>query len=137
MKGKWSLALLGLLGLLALLFGGGLSEGRETSPADTESYRKTMEAEVISLLSEVEGVSEVSVLLTLEAGESSLFAEDEGGYLTVGGDGLLIEKRPPRVAGVAVVCRGGGDARVRETVKALLSASLGIGTHRVVIAEKN
>ncbi len=135
MKGKWSLALLGLLGILALLFGGGLGEGQETA-ADTEGYRKVMEAEVASLLSEVEGVSEVSVLLTLEAGESSLFAEDEGGYLTVGGDGLLIEKRPPRVAGVAVVCRGGGDARVQETVKALLSASLGIGTHRVVIAEK-
>ncbi len=138
MKGKWSLLLLLLLGL-ALLLVGGLSGGsRETdAAADTEDYRARLTAEVEALLSEVRGVGDVRVLLTLEAGESRVYAEGAtGGTLTAGGEGILVESRPPRVLGVAVVCTGGGDPAVREEITSLLASSLGIGTHKVKVSPK-
>ena len=120
-----------------MLFGGGLfPEGEGVSP-DSEDYRTALAAEVTALCREVRGVGEVTVLLTLEVGESYSYAENaSGGYITAGGSGLLLESRPPRVAGVAVVCDGGGDPAVCEEIKALLSAALGIGTHKVRVTAK-
>ncbi len=135
MKGKWTLALLGVLGLALLILGGG--GGEEEAPTlGAEEYRAALTAEVRALCGEVRGVGEVSVLLTLEAGESHIYAEGERGYITAGGEGLLIESRPPRVAGVAVVCDGGSDPTVRETLTEMLAAALGIGVHRVKVTAK-
>lgn len=134
MKGKGALLLLLLAGLLLLLLGGRTPEEEERF--DSEAYRTALTAEVAALCREVGGVGEVSVLLTLEAGECFVYAEDGDGYVTVGGEGLLLERRPPRVLGVAVVCTGGEDPAVRERLTGLLSAALGVGTHKVQIAEK-
>ena len=137
MKGKWTLLLLGILGLVLLLFGGGVLSAEEETRTDSEDYRTALSAEVTALCREVRGVGEVTVLLTLEAGESYSYAENSsGGYITAGGSGLLLESRPPRVAGVAVVCDGGRDPAVREELSALLSAALGIGTHKIKITAK-
>lgn len=135
MKGKWTLALLGVLGLALLILGGG-TEQEEAASLGTEDYRAALTAEVSALCAEVRGVGEVSVLLTLEAGESHIYAEGERGYITAGGEGLLIESRPPRIAGVAVVCDGGSDPAVREALSEMLSAALGIGVHRVKVMAK-
>lgn len=138
MKGKWTLALFGVLGLALLLLGGlgGGDETARTTADESESYRAVLTAEVGALCREVRGVGEVSVLLTLESGEQSIYAENESGYVTAGGGGLLLERRPPRVAGVAVVCDGGDDPAVREILTEVLSAALGIGTHRVKVTAK-
>ena len=134
MKGKWTLLLLLLGGLCLLLLGG--QEVEEAPTFDSEAYRAALTAEVTALCREVSGVGETSVLLTLEAGERLVYAEDGDGYVTVGGEGLLVERRPPRVLGVAVVCTGGDDPAVRERLTALLSAALGVGTNRVEITAK-
>ena len=136
MKGKWTLALLGVLGLALLILGGGEGEEETALSPSAEGYREALTAEVAALCREVRGVGEVHVLLTLEAGESHLYAENERGYITAGGSGLLIESRPPRIAGVAVVCDGGGDPAVREMLSEMLAAALGIGAHRVKITAK-
>ena len=136
MKGKWSLALLGVLGLLLLVLGGGGERSEEAAAPTAEEYRAALTAEVRALCGEVRGVGSVSVLLTLEAGESYVYAERDGGYVTAGGAPLLLESRPPRVAGVAVVCDGGGDPAVRETLTEVLAAALGIGVHRVQVTAK-
>lgn len=137
MKGKWTLLFLGILGLFLLLFGGGLFPTGGAEGTESEDYRVTLCAEVSALCREVRGVGEVTVLLTLESGESYSYAENSsGGYILTGGSGLLLESRPPRVAGVAVVCDGGGDPAVREELSTLLSAALGIGTHKVKVTAK-
>ena len=136
MKGKGTLLLLGILGVALLLFGGVDTGGGDTT-ADSEAYRLTLTEEVRALCREIQGVGEVSVLLTLEEGERYEYAQNgSGGYVTSGGAGLLLATRPPRVAGVAVVCTGGGDAAVREQVQELLAAALGIGAHRVKVSAK-
>jgi stage III sporulation protein AG len=136
MKGKWTLLLLGIAGVALLLFGGTAGAGGGTSATDSEDYRLTLTAEVRALCREVSGVGEVSVLLTLEEGERYEYARSNSGYVTAGGSGLLLSTCPPRVAGVAVVCTGGGDPAVQEQLRELLSAALGIGAHKVKVSAK-
>ena len=138
MKGKWSLLCLLLLGLGLLLVGGLGGTGEDgADTTDAEAYRARLTDEIEAALREVRGVGDVTVLLTLEAGESRVYAEGaSGGVLTSGGEGILIERRPPRVLGVAVVCTGGGDPAVREEITSLLAASLGVGTHKVKVTAK-
>ena len=136
MKGKWTLALLGVLGLALLLLGGGPAAREAETATDAEAYRLSLTAEVQALCAEIRGVGECTVLLTLESGEESVYAENAGGYVTSGGTGLLLKRRPPRVAGVAVVCDGGGDPAVRESLTEVVATALGIGTHRVRVTAK-
>ncbi|MBQ2719883.1 MAG: hypothetical protein IJF73_07445 [Clostridia bacterium] len=138
MKGKQTALVLFFLGVLLLVFGSfSPEETAGASAEDTEAYRAALTAEVTALCREVRGAGECTVLLTLEAGESRVYAEGaSGGVLTAGGEGVLIECRPPRVLGVAVVCEGGGDPAVREELASLLSASLGVGAHKVRITAK-
>lgn len=134
MKGKWTLLLLGVAGLALLCLGGLPERGTEVGTG-SEEYRATLTAEVTALCREVRGVGEVSVLLTLTEGESYTYA-GQSGYISTGGSGLLLSSRPPQVAGVAVVCDGGGSPAVREELKALLSSALGIGAHKVTVTAK-
>ena len=136
MKGKGTVLVLGVLGIALLLLGGLFPTATaESTDEDTEAYRAALTAEVTALCRRVSGAGDCTVRLTLESGESRLYAEGaSGGVLTSGGEGVLIERRPPRVLGVAVVCRGGGDAAVREEITSLLSAALGIGAHKVRVS---
>lgn len=138
LKGKWSFVLLGLLGVLLLLFGNQTATEQEAvALPSADEYRTALTAEVEALCREVKGVGEVRVLLTLESYEGYSYAEGpSGGVLLSGGKPVVLESYPPRVEGVAVVCRGGGSQAVKEELSALLSASLGIGSHQIRISEK-
>ncbi len=138
LKGKWSFVLLGILGVLLLLFGNMTTKEEEVaSLPSADEYRAVLTEEVTALCREVKGVGEVRVLLTLESYEGYAYAEGpSGGVLLSGGKPVLLESYPPRVEGVAVVCRGGGNQAVKEELSALLSASLGIGSHQIKITEK-
>lgn len=138
LKGKWSFVVLGILGVMLLLFGNMTAkESEEVTLRTADEYRVSLTEEVAALCREVKGVGEVSVLLTLESYEGYLYAEGpNGGVLLSGGKPVMLESYPPRVAGVAVVCRGGASEAVKEELTALLSASLGIGSHQIRITEK-
>ncbi len=138
LKGKWSFVLLGILGILLLLFGNMTgSETAETPLPAADEYRAVLTEQVEALCREVKGVGEVRVLLTLESYEGYSYAEGpSGGVLLSGGKPVLLESYPPRVEGVAVVCRGGADQAVKEELTALLSAALGVGSHQIKITEK-
>ena len=131
---KWKkrplLVALALLGLVCLLFGGlslgGTGRGGDTAEDELERYRVRLEARLCSLLSEIEGVGSPEVLVTLERGEEHRYSGSK-----------LLSSEPPRVLGVAVVCYGGGRDALRAELTSLLSALLGIGTHRIHVSEKS
>ena len=50
---------------------------------------------------------------------------------------IRIGVRTPRIAGIGVVCRGGGDDVTRAELISLLSAAFGIGASKIYIAEAN
>ena len=149
--GKW-LVWVGIIGLVLI----GLTEilpGRE--PAETAlstvtetQVEEALEQRITTLLTQVEGVGRCQVMVTLESGSRSVYATDSTitasgtseQVLTVDTDtgpvGLLLTRIQPTVKGVAVVCEGGGDPAVCQSITDLIATTFHISQRRVCIAKQ-
>ncbi len=148
----WLLLLLAALGILLLIFGslGGDSKARETETAgalpDPDQYARSVEEQVARLCAGVKGAGTVSVAVTLKGGYRSVYATDSqstsSGYknstvLTGSGSSegaILICYENPEIAGIGIVCSGGSDPAVRETIVALVAATYHLGTNKIYVA---
>lgn len=145
LKGKGFLLILAALGVILLLFGGGVGKTGESAALpsiseETEAYRASLETELTALCEKVAGVGKVTLMLTLDGSERAVYAQDskQNGtqdYVISSGEGLLLYKQYPAVSGVAVVCTGGGNPTVQRELTAMLSALLGIGTNRISVTQ--
>ena len=155
----WVLILGGVVGVGLILLGNQplkseeVNEKEERQMTDVETYMKATEEKIAALCSRVQGVSNVTVAVTLEGDFTYVYAQNvqteqkEGGikkeetYVTVGngtGEGpVLLTRTYPRVSGIGIVCRGGGDAYIRRELIALLEAAYGISSNHIYIAEAN
>ena len=154
LKGKRKLLLLiggALLGVLLLVIGSvdGSRDAAATTPegeeymnfAELQAYKQELESELEKLCDAVSGVSSVEVIVTLECGARVVYAADaQGEPVTVGSGSaakaLCESIRPPVVAGVGVVCRGGAQPSVQKALTDLISTALGINTNRVIVVGK-
>ena len=158
---SWVLILGGIVGIGLILFGNQslTSKGKEANSSEEEQvsditmYMQATEDKIAALCARVRGVSNVTVAITLEGDFTCVYAqnvqteEKEGGskkqetYVTVGsGAGespILITRTYPRVSGIGIVCRGGGDAYIRRELIALLEAAYGISSNNIYITEAN
>lgn len=123
-------------------------------------YREKLERELADRLRRVKGVKDVAVLITLESGpvheyaqnrettERSTQEEDSSGgrrridekttrshaVVTREGNGeqaLTVREMQPKIAGVMVVVRGGGDPVLLERIARAVSAALNLPMHRI------
>lgn len=143
LKGKLPLVVLLVGGLALLLFGGSLTkQAPASSSADytaaAEEYRMRLERELATLCAAVDGVGRVSVMIALDGGECCIYAADRtssgaSDYVISSGTGLLLERRMPSVRGVAVVCEGGSNDRVRYELTCLVSSLLALPSSRVYV----
>ncbi len=157
----WVLILGGIVGIGLILLGNQplMTKGKEADSSEEEQvsditmYMKTTEDKIAALCARVRGVSNVTVAITLEGDFTCVYAQNvqteqkEGGskkqetYVTVGsGAGespILITRTYPRVSGIGIVCRGGGDAYIRRELIALLEAAYGISSNHIYITEAN
>ena len=152
-KNKWLVILLSAVGILLLLIGsgrfnsGGKSDANvkidESGGADISAYTQYLEQRITDICGRVHGVSEVSVLLTLDGGSEYVYAENKGGsnvdYLIIndgtGGEKtVLLREIFSRVRGIAVVCNGGSDITVKRTLSELLSCAFGIPQNKISVA---
>lgn len=148
--------IIGIVGMLLVL----LSElplFSSDAPKETEEsasyYNSSIEADTEKLISKIKGVGKVSVMLTYESSQETVWAKDSDGrkqqdgkedfnekHIIVdardGETGLAVKVVYPRVRGVAVVCTGGDDPTVKSEIKALLSALFDIGSNRISIAPR-
>lgn len=130
-------------------------EGSGAGAAQTETLtaaqlEAALENRLLTLLTQMEGVGQCQVMVTLERGTQKVYATDrtEAGsgteresfgesYLTLeteaGLVGLSLAELQPQVRGVAVVCEGGGSASVQKRVTALVTATLDISARRVCV----
>ena len=143
-KGRLALVFVAIIGVLLLLFGGlgGTVKSNADYTAQTEEYRRNLEEELTALCAGVAGVGKVELYITIEHGEEYVWAADESSqgnidYVMQSGEGLLLYRKTPTVAGVAVVCDGGADAIVVNELSRLLHASLGIPYSRISISPSN
>ena len=150
-KGRlWLLVGGAVLGLALLLISSGIgntdkgesiSEEQANDAAQMAAYQTALEEQLRSLCDAVTGVDKVEVMVTLSEGYRTVYATDENGKPVSTGSGsaqhaLAETVKPPAVAGVGVVCRGGNDPRVQKELVELISTALGIPTNRVSVTGK-
>lgn len=154
--------------VLLIIFGGSLQKSNKGEPnasnTDEQSlleYKTSLQAEVKSLLEKIEGVSEVSVMITLKSDAEYVYAKEERqttdktqtGYddkevelsdnyenntiIVEGEDGrktaLVRTRLEPKVKGVLVVCKGASDPTVEQKVTNAVKTVLSIGANNVCV----
>ncbi len=145
---KWLVAALAAAGAALLLLGAfadGKKEGTKTEAENIDElpeYAETLEARIKSLCEKVAGVSDVSVLLTLDSGVERVYAENNTGsgqsYVVISSGGeesvVLVREICSSVRGIAVVCRGGDNISIQRTLSELLSCALGVPLSKISVA---
>lgn len=130
LKNKWWLVVLAIAGI-ALVIWGGREESKKTTDktttqvTDTEEYRKKLEQDIKVLCSNIKGVGEVEVMVTLSEGEKKVYSGSQ-----------LISSEPPEVQGIAVLCEGGDNIEVKAEITRMLCSLFDIGSHRVYVGKR-
>ena len=149
-KGRlWLLMGGGLLGICLLLFGGFGGEEKVTAEideisarvAELDAYEARLEKELEALCESVAGVSDAEIMVSFSGGYAVRYTEDgDKNPVSVGSgsseEALFDSLRPPAVAGVGIVCRGGSRAQVQSELTELVSTALGIPANRVYVTGK-
>ena len=133
----------------------------EMAYIDRAAYEKELEHRLCDILSTLGGISDVSVMVTLEDGGETYYARNEstdekaaedGGRAerTQAADGslalksesgggqspVLLKQSMPRVLGVLVTARGVNASLVRTQIVNAVQAVLNVPVHRVAVLEK-
>lgn len=132
-----------ILGVLMIIFGsyGGKNETESKIEFDEKSYTASLENTAKEMLSQVDGVGEVKVAVTLDSAYETVYARDGdagNGYIKVrssDGDesGLMLSVRMPKVRGVAVVCEKKCGADLKREMIDLLTALFDISSADVFV----
>lgn len=139
-----------IAGMLLILFSDDSKDIKELSVSETASeFTENYEEELQKLISKIEGAGRVSVMITYESGEESVFASDKeesfrngeqkikSDYIIVDGEkgetGLKIKSIYPEIKGVAVVCSGASDPVIKERIVSVVSALFDISTKNISI----
>ena len=144
------------LGVLLLLFGSmGIGEksqkdekeaSAEPSSLDPVAYARSVEEQVVSLCSRVQGAGQVSAVVTLKGGYRAVYATDaqsnSSGYkssMVLVGSGssesaVLVCYENPEIAGIGIVCDRAVSDQVKEDIVSLVSATFRVGSNRIYVA---
>ena len=144
---------------------GAYSAGKQGETADTdEAYAIHLENRLTDLLSQMAGVGEVKVMITLKAshelvvekeqsvrhssthendsqGGSRIVSETDSGEETVyhtegsSSEPYVIKTLPPKIEGVLVVAEGAGNGTVNRTIVETVQALFGVEAHKVKVVK--
>lgn len=144
--------LLGITGMLMILFSEPSNNRYEQKsvPAESVYNQNAIENDLTKLIESIQGAGETEVMITYESAEENVYATNEDvksgendtdikkEYLIIetdsGETGLKIKLIYPKVRGVAVICKGGGDPIVEEKIYSLISALFDISTNKISVA---
>lgn len=143
----------GILGVILLLLANGKLLGKETESLDAntepsakqelEEYQTYLEGRIRGLCESVDGVSGVVVAVTLSGNFEEIYATEsvDGNeeYVIIGSganaSALYLSREAPEIAGIGIVCNGGGNANVRQELTSLISAAFHVPSNRIYVAE--
>lgn len=133
--------------------------------AEDISYTEQMEERLKKILSEMEGVGEVEVMITLKASEEKIVEKEkqishsstteqdaQGGSRTVSNsennpkvvyrtegsvsDPYVVKTYSPEIEGVLVVAAGAGSGTVDRTISGIVQALFDVEAHKVKVVKK-
>ncbi len=141
-KYRYALLIL-LLGLaLMLLPELGKEEAAEATPQALEASDQTGELE--KLLTQIQGVGKVSILLTMDTGQQTVYQSNVDGdrmdTVLVTDDsraeqGLVQWVEYPKYRGAVVVCQGADDPNVRLAVVEAVCDATGLSSNKVTVVK--
>lgn len=147
-KYRWACIVL-LAGLCLMLLPIGTdSPEPENLSLDTEipEFQEGLEHRLETILAQIQGAGEVSVLLTEQTGSETRYQSDtdsDGASLreeTVileskdrAQSGLIQRIDPPKYLGAVVVCQGGDDPKVRLAIVEAVSCATGLGADQISV----
>ena len=113
---------------IALIFLSGFVDfsGSASSSGEIDSYRDALQSSITEMLSEIEGVGEVRVLLTLENSSEGVYLENNS---------TKTKEIQPLVRGAVIVCEGGDDPVTVGRVTDAVTKSLNISTAKVCVTK--
>ena len=108
---------------------------------DFNSYENDLESRISSKLNKLEGVSECETIIILDQSYKFEYVRDDSGEIFVYENDdvemTLTEREvAPRVRGVAVICRGGERAEIKQKITEMLCALFDISTNDVWVGGK-
>ena len=121
-KKKLAVLAIGIAGILLILLssaGGAEPDGAEIG---LDEYKLQLEDELKALCESIEGAGKCRVSVSFSEGEK---LEYKGSN--------IIRSEPPRVLGVTVVCEGGDDFYIRNSISDCMTALFDIGSNRVCV----
>ncbi len=129
--------------------------GRKTTTAPAAEEPQTVQQpdaaqQLAQILGQIEGVGKVKVLLTVAAGETTLYHSDQD---TNSGDGtssvrqetiiiadsdrnqqpLISQVIPPKYRGAVIVCQGADTPAVKWAIVEAVSKATGLGTDQISV----
>lgn len=130
-----------LVGVVLMLLPTGHAD--EEEPAETKvADQATLTEELTAILGQIQGVGNVRVLLTEEAGAQTVYQIDENGdrietVIITGSDraqqGLISQVLPCRYRGAVIVCSGGDDPVVQLRVMEAVSKVTGLRSDQISV----
>ena len=158
---------IGLVGILLIAFSGIKSDDNNTSEPkkisseqteiyNSDTYKENIRTELEDILSDVSGVGDCSVMISVEGTAEYIYAEnidkkqnygpqgstdDTKSEIVItddsGNDKALVKKIVrPKITGVVVVCKGGENEIVKERVIKAVSAALNISYSKICVEAK-
>jgi len=133
---------------------------------DTSSYEEQLEARLKEILSQVKGVGEVDVMITLKSSEELVIQTDsskgnsiteesdsQGGSRKVteteesvatvlidsgGGEQVpyVLKELSPQIAGVLISAQGGGNSVIKNEIYEAVEALFDVPVHKIKVLEK-
>lgn len=153
-KGLMLLLIGSVAGIMLIFVGNGDKNAEKTSTPDisgqievTNEYIKNLEVRVSQILSKMDGISDVSVIITADSCAETVYAQNgryDGGSLTEKeyviidkGDSdepIVVKLVYPKIRGVAVVCYGGSNPINQEKISKLLASLFDIAQNQVYVS---
>lgn len=113
-----------------------------TTQEVTHQTESNLAEELEQILSRIDGAGEVSVLLSVAAGEETVYQQDENidasgsvrkETVIAANSALTKQVKPERYQGAIIVCQGGGRPEVRLSIIEAVANVTGLGTDRITV----
>lgn len=127
-------------------------ETQAPQEVNTEDSAAALERRLEEALSQIQGVGEADVILTLKSGPQKILAQDSETSISERGteasvssvlisrgsgeeDAIVVQQLSPQYQGALVICSGGDDPEVRLRLVEAVSALTGLGADKISVCK--